>query len=154
MTKKPEPSKDKKSPPSNHTEIIKKLEKIPEEKRAQIIAHFWPSETPPPAFLEAYDKLNPGYAKRFLDNFLNEAERQPEHRRKCELEFIELEKKKLKQVTTARITAVFVVLVILAVGVLFMLKGHAEAGATVITATIVGIAGVFLAGQRSSKDKE
>ena len=92
---------------------------------------------PPPAYLAAYEQIAPGAAQRILAM----AEEQAKHRR-------EIESKVIGSDTGRSWAGLFIggilSLAILASGTWVILAGHDTAGTTIITGTLVALAGVFV----------
>lgn len=99
---------------------------------------------PPPNFLELYEQLVPGSAKRFLD----EPHLEAEHRRSLEKLMVE---GKIKAHTRGQWMA-FTLAVICVVGALTaMFYGYSFAGLGTLLIAVTGLVGVFIYGKYQNK---
>ncbi len=94
---------------------------------------------PPPAVLEAYDRLSPGEAKKMFDN----ARAQSKHRRELEERIIRGDDRRADRGLQygAGLSALT-----MTYGFIAILMGHQAAGATLATGSVVALAAVFVYG--------
>jgi uncharacterized membrane protein len=108
---------------------------------------------PPPNILEQYNKIVPGAAERIIA----QAECQTEHRIKLESKIIDSE---ISRSSHGLIAGTIVALACIIGGCLLVYADHDWAGATIATASVVGLVGVFIYGtsirrtDRAEKRKE
>lgn len=104
---------------------------------------------PPPAALEAYDRLVPGAAKQMHEVAVQQA------RHAMRMEELALEasiadrKAQLALFSRGQILTFLLTLVVIAVGAAAILTGYDAAGATVITGTVASLVLAFLWGRRA-----
>jgi uncharacterized membrane protein len=101
---------------------------------------------PPPAILREYEQIVPGAAKQILD----QAEKQTDHR-------IEIEKQVIRSDIRRSWSGLWIagIISILSIsgGILLVLNGHDVAGATIATASVATLAGVFVYGTKQRQQE-
>lgn len=101
---------------------------------------------PPPEVLQKYEQIVPGTARTII----NMAEQQSLHRRQIEKIVIEAGARDSKYGIGA---GLLVSLATISLAGFAIHMGHATAGATIATSTVVGLAGVFVYGTRSNREE-
>jgi len=96
--------------------------------------------------LAAYDEVVPGAAERILAM----AEAQSGHRREMEKTVIEGDSRRS---WLGLVLGCVVALIFIAAGTVVAVYANATAGATIITGTVVSLAGVFVYGQKSRREE-
>ena len=105
---------------------------------------------PPPDLLKQYDEIAPGTASRIIAM----SERQSEHRMSLEKKVVE---SGISRSTAGLICGFLIACVFAGSGVWVASMGHPAAGATIATASVVGLVGVFVTGtlsQRSERNEK
>ncbi|MGD0655383.1 MAG: DUF2335 domain-containing protein [Thermoguttaceae bacterium] len=141
------PLSPKSFPPGNESSHIQI------SSQATNISSSFSGPLPPPNILEQYNKIVPGAAERIIA----QAERQTEHRINIESKVIDSE---ITRSSNGLIAGTIVALACIIGGCLLVYAGHDWAGATIATASVVGLVGVFIYGtsirrmDRAEKRKE
>lgn len=158
MSKRNKPSKGKSKLPktaNRDTRLDELLGDVPDDvkpiirdlkpKDAEIILTMIKSSSvsysgplPTPEYFQGYENVVPGSAERIL----RMAETQSEHRKRQESKVIDGQ---LEQNSRGQIFAFILSLVCLGIAIYFATLGHPELAGKVLTVTVVGLAGVFLA---------
>jgi len=106
---------------------------------------------PPSSELEKYEQIAPGAADAIISNFIAESHHRrglQENDQRLDALFMD---RTMKAHSRGLYLALFSVVLILGVGVLFMLMGHAVEGAGIICSVIIGLAACFIYGSRGMK---
>jgi len=104
-------------------------------------AEFRSSPYPPPAELERYDALLPGFAARLLD----ETEKESAHRRALSLK---LQRQDAREAFLGQLFGLIATLAAFGTVGWLAFLGHPAAAATVGGTTIVGLVSAFIAGRK------
>ncbi|TXT25737.1 MAG: hypothetical protein FD138_2918 [Planctomycetota bacterium] len=105
---------------------------------------------PPPDLLKQYDEISPGTALRIIAM----SEKQSEHRMSLEKKVVE---SGITRSTAGLVCGFLIACVFAGAGVWVASMGHPAAGATIATASVVGLVGVFVTGtlsQRSERNEK
>ncbi|WP_324959431.1 DUF2335 domain-containing protein [Oligoflexus sp.] len=124
--------------------------------------------TPPPAVLEEYERLVPGSAKRFLDDYFQQKSAEADHRRGLQAKQLEYNREAQQMAHEARIRwmetvndsrkrgqrfALTVALVVAGAGIIALLKDQATAAAVIIGSGIASSIAAMLLGHFKGKQK-
>jgi uncharacterized membrane protein len=112
--------------------------------RAQIQAASFSGPLPPPEILARFDEVVPGAAARIIDM----AQKQSDHRMDLEKTTVHGE---LTRSYLGLGSGTIVSLAMIAGGVYCVMNGHDTAGATIVTANLAAVVGVFVYGTRSRR---
>ncbi|ANK37544.1 hypothetical protein AOB58_742 [Staphylococcus sp. AntiMn-1] len=124
---------------------------VDDEDKKDLIAtlEMYNGPIPHPKILEGYDKLDPGSAKRIIDNGIGESD----HRRK-------MEAKTINHVARSfyfRFVLAFVLAILFGFGSFYLiLKGHAVLGTIFVGFTFISMLGIFTGESQNNnvEDKE
>lgn len=110
----------------------------------QTMVSTYSGPTPPVEVLEGYERVAPGSAKQILDQFI----KQSNHRMELETRVIKSDIVR----SWGGLAAGFVIaLAFLGCGSTLVAYGHDTAGATLATASLAGLVGVFVYGTKSQR---
>ena len=128
-----------------HPEVLQDDDELPEVRnKMRIEASSWRGPLPPPSALQSYEEVLEGSA----DRILKMAEKQTEHR-------ISMESMTLKGRFTRSywgLAAGFVLsAMVIGGGIYVISRGHDWAGGILISASLVGLASVFVLGRNSRR---
>lgn len=139
------------SPPSDPSGSPDFSESATREIAEVLISHLEASATtrfsgplPPPEVLESYDRIVPGAAKKLIAMAL----RQSKHRQELERKVIESDVRRSRD---GLWVGGILSLTSIILGAVAVFTGHDAAGATIATATVVSLAGVFVYGSTSRR---
>jgi uncharacterized membrane protein len=121
------------------THIAGELDEAQEEEF--IAAMFFQGPLPPPAVLRSYNDIIPGAAQDMHNLALEKARHE-----------MEMDKQHARTFRRAQWLTFFLALFLIVCGTTIILAGYAWAGATIITADLVGLVLAFLYGRRSESD--
>jgi len=153
-TKKPDDLLDPVDPdllPDLPDEVEPILQKLPKEEQRVLLSvfkqQFYSGPLPPPSVLKGFEQVLPGSAERIFTSF----EKQAEHRQAIEKKVID---KQLVQTSRGQNYALFISILLIAAGLVLTLKGYPQVGIVIFSATVVGLATVFIVGRRNKKREE
>jgi uncharacterized membrane protein len=142
------------------------IESVPDELRPEArklvtLATGFSGPTPPPAVLEEYERLVPGSASRFLEDYFHQRTAEAEHRRSLQVKQLEYShEERVSWLTTVNETrkrgqrfALVVALVVASAGTIALLQGQATAAAVIIGSGIASSIAAMLLGQFRNKQK-
>jgi uncharacterized membrane protein len=133
----------------------------PDARKLVTLATGFSGPTPPPAVLEEYERLVPGSACRFLDDYFSQRTAEAEHRRSLQAKQLEYaHEERVSWLDTVNETrkrgqrfALIVALVVASAGTIALLQGQATAAAVIIGSGIASSIAAMLLGQFRSKQK-
>lgn len=121
--------------------VPKKQREVLYEKVKDVVVKMYAGPTPPPEMLIEYEKLNPGYAKKLLDQHLELSRKQTEHRHALESADV---KAQIAQSAMGMWFGLIYAISVLIVGGFIAYFVHPGAGATIITVCLVGGVTIFV----------
>jgi uncharacterized membrane protein len=101
---------------------------------------------PPPELLRQYDQIIDNGAERIFSAF----ELQTRHRQSLERTVVDGNEERAKRGQWMGFT---LAIVVLGLGTSMVFSGHDAAGATIVSADLVGLAGVFVYGRRTQRQE-
>lgn len=148
MTKKSKKSEHSKNLPTKDTGIPQSLVSSDSKVLATIEAKStsFSGPLPPPSILQKYESILPGSAERIF----RMAEGQATHRQSLESTVV---KGDSKRANNGLVAGAIIAILFLAGAIFLIYNGHDWAGATLGTANIVGLVGVFIYGTKSRRSE-
>lgn len=108
---------------------------------------------PSPSMLEEFDRVVPGLARKIVDR----SELEMQHRHKMEKQALnaQIEDRRAHRNSEGRgqLMAFVIVLIVFGTGIYLILNGYPRIGGTLVTSTVVILAGAFLAGRLPKTQK-